>query len=72
MLFKGNFFFKNTSDLTVVESIVNGKPITKLSDDPRDERPLSPNHLLMLRSGPMLPPDKFESRDEYLRRRKEI
>ena len=32
-----------------VESIVNGRPLTKLSDDPRDLSPLTPNHLLLLR-----------------------
>lgn len=58
--------------MTVVEGIVNGKPITKLSDDPRDEKPLTPNHLLMLRSGPVLPPGKFESQDMYHRRWKQV
>ncbi len=32
-----------------VEAVVNGRPITKLSDDPRDMEPLAPNHLLLLR-----------------------
>ena len=32
-----------------VEAIVNGRPLTKLSDDPRDLEPLTPNHLLLLR-----------------------
>ena len=31
-----------------VEAIVNGQPLTKLSDDPRDLKPLTPNHLLLL------------------------
>ena len=31
-----------------VEAIVNGRPITKLSDDPRDLEPLTPNYLLLL------------------------
>ena len=31
-----------------VESIVNGRPITKVSDDPRDLDALTPNHLLLL------------------------
>ena len=34
-----------------VEAIVNGRPLTKLSNDPRDLEPLTPNHLLLLRSG---------------------
>ena len=31
-----------------VESIVNGTPITKVSDDPRDCSALTPNHLLLI------------------------
>ena len=34
-----------------VESIVYGRPITKVSDDPRDLSALTPNHLLLLRAG---------------------
>lgn len=32
-----------------VESIINGKPITKVSDGPRDFNALKPNHLLVPR-----------------------
>ena len=31
-----------------VESIVNGHPITKSSDDPSDSEALMPSHLLLL------------------------
>ncbi|XP_071830918.1 uncharacterized protein [Apostichopus japonicus] len=51
-----------------VESIVNGRPLTKLSDDPRDPTPLTPNHLLLLRHGPRIPPGKFENVDRFRRR----
>ena len=37
------------------EAIVNVRPLTKVSDDPRDPESLTPNHLLLLRSGPTLP-----------------
>ena len=39
-----------------VESIINGRPITKVSDDPKDLKALTQNHLLLLRAGPTLPP----------------
>ena len=39
------------------ETIVNGCPITKLSDDPRDLEPLTPHHLLLLCAGPTTPPE---------------
>jgi hypothetical protein len=61
-----------TTLLTVVEGIINNRPITKLSDDPRDEKPLTPSHLLILRSGPSLPPGQFEIRDLYRRRWKQV
>ena len=51
-----------------VESIVNGRPLTVLSDDPDDEGPLTPNHLLLLRGGPKLPPGQFDQSDIYGRR----
>ena len=50
------------------ECIVNGRPLTKLSDDPDDLAPLTPNHLLMLRQGPVLPPGKFDLSDMYRRK----
>ena len=51
-----------------VESILNGRPLTKLSDDPSDATPLTPNHLLLLREGPSLPPGEFSKHDEFRRR----
>ena len=52
-----------------VESIINGRPISKVSDDPNDVEALMPNHLLLLRSGPTLPPGLFRREDLYSRRR---
>ena len=34
--------------------------------------PLTPNHLLLLRSGPSLPPGKFDQLDRYRRRWKHV
>ena len=55
--------------LCEVEAIVNGRPITKFSDDPRDPEPLTPNHLLLLRTGPAVPPGTFTKYDNYSSRR---
>ena len=51
-----------------VESIINGRPITKVSQDPRDLEALAPNHLLLLRSGSALPPESSERRIPFLAR----
>ena len=58
-----------TTLMCEVESIVNGRPITKSSDDPSDSEALTPNHLLLLRSGPKLHPGVFRKEDVYSRRR---
>ncbi|XP_063965023.1 uncharacterized protein LOC135156448 [Lytechinus pictus] len=55
--------------MCLVESIVNGRPVTTVSDDARDAEPLTPNHLLLLRSNNPLPPDVFQKQDLYGRRR---
>ena len=55
--------------LCEVESIVNGRPITKQSDDHRELEPLTPNHLLLLRAGSAIPPGIFIKEDNYCRRR---
>ena len=55
--------------LCEVESILNSRPLTPASDDPLDLDPLTPNHLLLLRSGPRLPPGEFSTSDNYTRRR---
>ena len=52
-----------------VKSVMNGRPLTKVSDDPNDLEALTPNHLLLLRPGPSLPPGVFDETDMYARRR---
>jgi hypothetical protein len=51
-----------------VEAIVNNRPITPVSTDPKDDEPLTPSHLLLLRSGPKTPPGCFIKHDIYGRR----
>ncbi|XP_046873085.1 uncharacterized protein LOC124465379 [Hypomesus transpacificus] len=52
-----------------IESIINGRPLTKASSDPNDLEALTPNHLLLLKSSPSLPPGEFHKNDIYARRR---
>ncbi|XP_071943813.1 uncharacterized protein [Antedon mediterranea] len=61
--------------MCIVESTVNSRPITKLSSDPGDPddpSPLTPNHLLLMRAGPSLPPGMFVNQDLYKRRWRQI
>ena len=51
------------------ESIINGRPLTKVSDDPKDMEPLTPNHLLLLRQNTPLPPGLFVKNDMFSKRR---
>lgn len=55
--------------LCEVEAVINGRPITKASTDPNDLEPLTPNHLLLLKTSPSLPPGQFQRNDIYSRRR---
>jgi len=55
--------------LCEVESVLNCRPITEMSDDKDDLEALTPNHLLLLHSGATLPPGLFSKEDCYARRR---
>ena len=56
--------------LCEVEAIVNSRPITNVSSDPQDQEPLTPNHILTLRSSVTVPPPGvFQREDMYLKRR---
>lgn len=58
--------------ISEVESIVNGRPITKVSDNHRDYDALTPNHLLLLRPGPCLPPTALGKHDMYSSRWRQV
>lgn len=55
--------------LVEVESIINSRPITQVSEDPKDLEALTPNHLLLLRSEVPLTPGVFRKEDLYSKRR---
>ena len=48
---------------------MNSQPITTVSSDPNDIEPLTPNHLLLLKSEVALPPGLFKKEDSLSRRR---
>ena len=55
--------------LCEAEAMLNDRPITRLSEDPNDLEALTPNHLLLLKGKPVLPPGLFDKGDVYARRR---
>ena len=54
--------------MCTVENIINGRPLTTVSDDPTDENPLTPNHLLTMKGG-VIPPGVFNATDINSRKR---
>ena len=52
-----------------IESILNCRPLTELSQDADDLEALTPNHLLLLHSGVTFPPGLFTKHDSYSSRR---
>ena len=55
--------------LCEVENVINSRPLTTVSSDPRDLNPITPNLLLLQRSCPTLPPGHFSDADNYCRRK---
>ena len=54
--------------LAEVTKILNSRPLSRNSDSPLDEQPLTPNHLLHLRPCPSVPPGVFDKDDLTCRR----
>lgn len=58
--------------MCIVENIVNNRPLTKLSNDPDDPLPITPNCLILFRTNVLLPPGLFTERDRYRRSWRQI
>ncbi len=54
--------------LCKVEAIVNCRPITRVLNDASDVEALRPNHLLLLKRQPVLPPGIFQNEDLYAKK----
>ncbi len=51
-----------------VESILNNRLITKVSDDPKDLEAITSKPIVLLTGEPILPPGLFEKRDLYIKK----
>ena len=52
-----------------VEGIINSRPLVPVSVSDTSQEPLTPNHLILLRSNPNLPHGLFSKNDCYVKRR---
>ena len=59
---------KSLATMCEVIGIMNSRPITTVSSDPNDNGPLTPNHLLLLKSEVALPPSRSNKEDSLSRR----
>ena len=55
--------------LTKVEAILNSRPLCASSDDPDDQEPLTPNHLLLQKAVHNLPPGSSLKEDLFSRKK---
>jgi hypothetical protein len=55
--------------LSHIENVLNSRKLTATSDDPSDPESLTPNHLLLGRANPNVPPDVFSEADLCAKKR---
>ena len=64
--------FELNTVMCEVESVVNNRPITPVSDDNDDAEALTPSHMLVLDVTGTPPPTKTDAADQHRRRWKYI